>query len=115
LTALKKSGNIKSAADDAFAQARKDAALWAKSTGKADSIVRGTSGAVWQQGAKAEKEAVYDYTRGSGKFNRPLSGYRKPYRESGSVWEEKYFKRNISQVPAAFGLILKARAMKYEK
>jgi hypothetical protein len=94
---------------------RKDAAIWAISTGKADSIVRGTSGAVWKESAKAEKEAAYDYTRGSGKFNRPLSGYRKPYSEGGSGWEEKYFKRNISQAPAKSGLILKARAMKYGK
>jgi hypothetical protein len=64
---------------------------------------------------KSGKKAVYDYIRGSGKFNRPLSECRKPYSESGPGWEEKYFKRNISQASAKSGLILKARAAKYGK
>jgi hypothetical protein len=92
LTFLKKGGNIKNAADDAFTPARKDAAVWAKSTREADSAVRDTCGAVWKRGAKAEKEAVRDYTSGSGKFNRPLSGYQKPYSEGGTGWETRYFK-----------------------
>jgi hypothetical protein len=40
----------------------------------------------------AEKEAIYDYTLMSGKFNRPLSGYQKPWKEFGSGFEAKFKK-----------------------
>jgi hypothetical protein len=66
--------------------------LRAKTTKEADSVVRDVCGGVWQKEANAEKAALYNYTSGSGKFNRPLSGYKKPYHESGSGWEKKYFK-----------------------
>lgn len=78
--------------DDTFSQERKDAALWAKTTKEADVRVRPKCGEVWKASSEAEKDAIYDYTAGSGKFNRPLSGYEKPYVAPGSGWEEQYFK-----------------------
>jgi hypothetical protein len=75
LTSLKKSGMVKAGLDDAFAQARKDAALWAKSPKEADNALRKVCGKVWQNATKAERKAIYDYTCGSGGFNRPLRGY----------------------------------------
>jgi hypothetical protein len=75
LTSLKKSGTVKLGLDDAFTQARKDAALWAKSPKEADDALREVCGQVWRGAAKAERQAAYDYTCGSGGFNRPLRGY----------------------------------------
>jgi hypothetical protein len=63
-----------------------------KTTEEADKAVRAVCGEVWKDSAATEKEAVYNYTRGSGRFNRPLSGFKKPYSEGGSGWESKYFK-----------------------
>lgn len=76
----------------AYTQARKDAALWAKSTRAADDRLREVCGQVWQGVSRSERHAIYDYTSGSGKFNRPLSGFEKPYSMPGSGWEQKYFK-----------------------
>ncbi|MDR0403374.1 MAG: hypothetical protein LBH35_07290 [Treponema sp.] len=75
LTNLKKDGTINLGLDDAFSQARKDAALWAKSPKEADNALREVCGRVRQNASKAERRAVYDYTCGSGGFNRPLRGY----------------------------------------
>lgn len=62
--------------DDAYTQARKDAAMWAKSTKEADALLRDKCGEVWKAAKQAERRAIYDYTSGSGKFNRPLSGFQ---------------------------------------
>ncbi|MDR1095850.1 MAG: hypothetical protein LBL31_05630, partial [Spirochaetaceae bacterium] len=75
LTMLKKSGTIKSAVDSAFTQARKDAALWAKSPKEADDVLREVCGTVCQAAPQTERAAAYSYTQGSGGFNRPLRGY----------------------------------------
>lgn len=79
LKKVENSGIIE-AVDDAFTQERKDAAMWAKTTKEADAQLRSVCGDVWQaakQAAKqAERRAIYDYTSGSGKFNRPLSGFQ---------------------------------------
>lgn len=72
LSALKKGGKGLS---DPYSQERKDAALWAKNPQEADEVLRAGSGEVWRKASKAEKDALYDYTRGSGGFNRPLRGY----------------------------------------
>lgn len=69
-------GGIMDAVDDAFTQARKDAAMWAKSTQEADKQLRKVCGDVWQAASRTERHAIYDYTSGSGKFNRPLSGFQ---------------------------------------
>jgi hypothetical protein len=73
LTALKKGGTLKPGLADAFSQARKDAALWAKTPEEADDALRKVCGEVWKKASKAECKAIY--TCGSGGFNRPLRGY----------------------------------------
>lgn len=75
MTNLKKGSIFKSGLEDAFSQARKDAALWAKSPKEADNALREVCGNVWRNATKAERKAIYDYTCGSGGFNRPLRGY----------------------------------------
>jgi hypothetical protein len=75
LTDLKKYGSITSKADDAFSQARKNAALWAKSPKEADDALREVCGKVWRESTPAERKAAFAYTSGSGGFNRPLRGY----------------------------------------
>ena len=92
LTKLQKSGKIKTATAASYTQERKDAALWAKSTKEADKQLRAVSGEVWKNASSAERKAIYDYTVGSGKFNRPLSGFEKPWSISGTGWEEKFYK-----------------------
>lgn len=71
---IEKSGIIDTTADDAFSQARKDAAIWAKSTKEADDVLRDVSGQVWQAASKVEKDAIYEYTSSYSKFNEPLRG-----------------------------------------
>ncbi len=96
LQLLKSSGKINAVAE-AYSQARKDAALWAKSARAADDRLRDVCGQVWQGASSSERHAIYDYTSGSGKFNRPLSGFEKPYFEPGTGWEQTYFK-GVNQV-----------------
>jgi hypothetical protein len=74
LTSLKK-GSILNTKDNPFSQDRKDAAFWAKNPKAADDALRNVSGEVWRNATKAERQAIYDYTQGSGGFNRPLRGY----------------------------------------
>lgn len=71
---VEKSGIIDTTVDDAFSQARKDAAIWAKSTKEADDVLRDVSGQVWQAAPKVEKDAIYEYTSSYSKFNEPLRG-----------------------------------------
>lgn len=96
LQLLKNGGKINAAAE-AYSQARKDAALWAKSTKAADDRLRDVCGQVWQGASSSERHAIFDYTSGSGKFNRPLSGFEKPYYDPGTGWEQAYFK-GVNQV-----------------
>lgn len=58
----------------AYTQARKDAAVWAKSGKEADSVLRDTTGEVWRNAKSTEKNAIYDYTQSYHKFNEPLRG-----------------------------------------
>lgn len=85
-------GDIMETVDDAFTQDRKDAALWAKSTKEADDALRSVSGDVWKNATASERHGLYDYTAGSGKFNRPLSGFEKPYASPGTGWERRFYK-----------------------
>jgi hypothetical protein len=85
LTSLKKNGIIKGGIDDTFSQARKDGAFWAQTKEEADEKLRELCGEVWQNATQAERRAIYEYTSGSGGFNRPLRGYQ------GS-WSEYSFK-----------------------
>lgn len=96
LTKLKKNGIISQSGADAFTQDRKDAAYWFTnsngSTKAADGVLRDKCGEVWKNASADERYAIYDYTCGSGKFNRPLSGFEKPYSEYGTGWEQKWNK-----------------------
>ena len=58
-----------------YSDARKEAALWAQTPREADDVLRETCGDVWRKASKAEKDAIYAYTQGSGGFNRPLRGH----------------------------------------
>lgn len=60
---------------DAYSQARKDAALWAKNSKEADATLRPMAKEMWRNASDAEKRAAYQYTAGSGPFNRPLRGF----------------------------------------
>lgn len=71
---VEKSGIIDTAVDDAFSQARKDAAIWAKSTKEADALLRDKCGEVWRTSPPIQKNAIYDYTQSYHKFNEPLRG-----------------------------------------
>lgn len=79
-----------------FTQTYKDNAYWftdAKGgTAAADKVLRSKSGEVWKNADMIKRSAAYSYTSGSGSFNRPLSGFQKPYYEGGSGWESKYYK-----------------------
>lgn len=77
---------------EAFTPERKDKAMWAKQASTADKALRAKAGEVWAEATQAERKAAYDYTSGSGSYNRPLSGYQKPWAGSGSGFEEKFYK-----------------------
>lgn len=68
------SSGIIEAVDDAYSQARKDAAMWAKSTKEADALLRDRCGEVWRTSPPIQKNAIYDYTQSYHKFNEPLRG-----------------------------------------
>lgn len=61
--------------DNPYSQERKDGAYWFKNTEDADTVLRGVCGSVWQGAPKDQRYAGWDYTAGSGKFNRPLTGH----------------------------------------
>lgn len=67
-------GGIIGAVDDAYTQARKDAAMWAKSVKEADDRLRDTCGEVWRNADQAEKRWSYEYTVSYSKYNEPLRG-----------------------------------------
>ena len=59
---------------EAYTQMRKDNAIWAKNGKEADDVLRSTTGEIWRNATKAEKDAIYDYTVSYHKFNEPLRG-----------------------------------------
>lgn len=60
---------------ESYTQERKDNALWFKNKMDGDKVFRPETGKIWKVLEQDEKYALYDYTCGSGKFNRPLSGF----------------------------------------
>lgn len=92
LTNLNKNGIIKDKELEAFTQDRKNNALWAKTTKEADDKLRDVCGNVWKSSSAKAKQAAYDYTSGSGKFNRPLAGFEKPWNKGGTGWESHFYK-----------------------
>lgn len=61
--------------DDTYSDERLAAAYKFTDARKADAVLRPASGSVWQGASTAERDAVFGYTGGSGKYNRPLSGF----------------------------------------
>ena len=59
---------------DAYTQARKDAAVWAKDTKEADKVLRDVCGNVWRNATDAEKDAIFGYTSSYHNINEPLRG-----------------------------------------
>lgn len=71
---------------DAYLQARKDAALWAKSSAEYNNLDKYYDKvAAKVHGAKTsiEHEGYYHYTWGSGPFNAPLAGFEHGYSTTG--------------------------------
>lgn len=59
---------------DAYSQARKDAAIWAKNTKDADDVLRAKCGEVWRNATDEEKNAIFGYTSSYHNINEPLRG-----------------------------------------
>lgn len=77
--------------DSAFSEERKANAWRFTSPAEADRHFRGVSGKVWREATSAERKGIYGYTASSGAWNRPLSGFRKPYGAPGTGWEKKFY------------------------
>lgn len=75
--------------DNPYSEERKNAAYWFLGTQDADTVLRGRCGEVWKKATKEQRYAIWDYTQGSGKFNRPLTGH------SGS-WYDYKGKKKVS-------------------
>nr|DAH71555.1 MAG TPA: minor capsid protein [Caudoviricetes sp.] len=78
--------------DSAFSEERKANAWRFTSPEEADEHFRGVSGKAWREATAAERKGIYGYTASSGAWNRPLSGFRKPYSSAGTGWEKKFYK-----------------------
>lgn len=76
----------------AFSEERKANAWRFTSPAEADKHFRGVSGEVWRRATSAERSGIFGYTSSSGAWNRPLSGFRKPYSDMGTGWEKKFYK-----------------------
>lgn len=59
---------------DAYSQARKDAAVWAKNTKDADDVLRAKCGEVWRNATDEKKNAIFGYTSSYHNINEPLRG-----------------------------------------
>ena len=78
--------------DSAFSEERKANAWRFTSSAEADKHFRGVCGKVWREATKPQRDGIYGYTQGSGSWNRPLSGFQKPWSQPGSGWERKFYK-----------------------
>ena len=78
--------------DSAFSEGRKANAWRFTSPEEADGHFRGVSGKAWREATAAERKGIYGYTASPGAWNRPLSGFRKPYGSAGTGWEKKFYK-----------------------
>lgn len=95
---MHRNGGRRNPAKDPYTEKRRNNAFWFKQKSAADKRLRSDTGVLWQKLSYEEREALYDYTYGSGGFNRPLAGFEKPFaggHESG--WEEKY-KKGVGNV-----------------
>lgn len=78
--------------DSAFSEERKANAWRFTSSAEADKHFRGVCGKVWREATKSQRDGIYGYTQSSGAWNRPLSGFQKPWSQSGTGWEKKFYK-----------------------
>ena len=78
--------------DSAFSEERKANAWRFKTSAEADKHFRDVCGRVWQEAMQAQRDGIYGYTSSSGAWNRPLSGFQKPWSQGGSGWEKKFYK-----------------------
>ena len=78
--------------DSAFSEERKANAWRFKTSAEADKKFRDVCGQVWRDATQAQRDGIYGYTSSSGAWNRPLSGFEKPWSKSGSGWEKKFYK-----------------------
>lgn len=85
LTTKKTTGGIFTT--DAYSEDRKNNALKASTREEADKALRPKTKEVWKIATQDQKEAAYDYTYGSGGFNRPLRGYKGSWNNKGVVGE----------------------------
>lgn len=61
---------------DTYSDERKSNAFRWSSKAKADEVLRRYTSDAWLAANRKEQLGIYNYTAGSGKFNRPLSGFR---------------------------------------
>lgn len=78
--------------DSAFSEGRKANAWRFTSPAEADRHFRGVCGKVWREATESQRDGIYGYTQSSGAWNRPLSGFQKPWSQGGSGWEKKFYK-----------------------
>lgn len=71
---IAKNGGLVSFDQDVYSQKRKDAAMWAKTTRKADENLRDKCGEVWIGATDDEKDAIYGYTSSYCNIQEPLRG-----------------------------------------
>ena len=76
----------------AFSEGRKANAWRFTSPAEADKHFRGVCGKVWREATEAERDGIYGYTESPGAWNRPLSGFQKPWSQPGTGWEKKFYK-----------------------
>lgn len=81
--------------EDAYSQERKDKAYWFDEANggfqAADAYFDPPAKAIHNAATKKEQRGFYTYTEGSGGHNRPLAGFRKPFKEAGNGWESKFY------------------------
>lgn len=77
--------------DSAFGEERKANAWKFDSSAEADKRFREGCGKVRREATSAERKGIYGYTAASGAWNRPSSGFRKPYSAPGTGWEKKFY------------------------
>lgn len=96
---------------DAYAQFRKDNAVWAKSGQQADDVLREVSGEVWRNAKSVERSAIYEYTSSYSKFNEPLRGIEygsNAYKGVGKTDLNAGYKNNGKNLNAMTDIIDKA-------
>ena len=59
---------------EAYTQARKDAAVWAKNPWEADKHLRARCGEVWRSASPELRDGIFEYTHSFNKYNEPLRG-----------------------------------------